>query len=178
MSLLSRLKGLLQIQRLEQDLDDELLSQVEMRAEEENLAAEMSPAEARYDAQRRFGNSTLLQEQIAVYEHRALADDSRASGRRHGPRVGRFGLPDYGTLDPHRCIRHVSLHDGGHGVVPQPLGGECGDGGHTGAPLSEKFGIISGLLMLAYSGPGKWRLAKPTGDTEMAEDCLQDGRKR
>lgn len=61
MSLLSRLKGLLQIQRLEQDLDDELLSHVEMRAEE-NLAAGMSPAEARYDAQRRFGNSTLLKE--------------------------------------------------------------------------------------------------------------------
>ena len=42
MSLLSRLKGLRQIQRLEQDLDDELLSHVEMRAEE-NLAAGMSP---------------------------------------------------------------------------------------------------------------------------------------
>lgn len=40
MSLLSRLKGLLQIQRLEQDLDDELLSHVKMRAEE-NLAAGM-----------------------------------------------------------------------------------------------------------------------------------------
>jgi hypothetical protein len=25
------------------------------------------------------------------------------------------------------------------GVVPQLLGGECGDGGHTGDPLSEKF---------------------------------------
>lgn len=83
MSLLSRLKGLLQIQRLQQDLDDEPLSHVEMRAEE-NLAAGMSPAEARYDAQRRFGDSTLLKEEIAVYEHRALADDSRASGRRHG----------------------------------------------------------------------------------------------
>ena len=83
MSLLSRIKGLLQIQRLEQDLDDELLSHVKMRAEE-NLAAGMSPAEARYDAQRRFGNSTLLKEEIAVDEHRALADDSRASGRRHG----------------------------------------------------------------------------------------------
>lgn len=61
MSLLSRLKRLLQIQRLEQDLDDELLSHVEMRAEE-NLVAGMSPAEARYDAQGRFGNSTLLKE--------------------------------------------------------------------------------------------------------------------
>lgn len=66
MSLLSRLKGLLQIQRLEQDLDDELLSHVEMRAEE-NLAAGMSPAEARYDAQRRFGNSTLLKERRLQY---------------------------------------------------------------------------------------------------------------
>lgn len=41
-----------------------------------------------------------------------------------------------------------------------------------------KIGIISGLLMLAYSGPGKWALGKANGRHEMAEDCLQDGRKR
>lgn len=67
MSLLSRLKGLLQIQRLEHDLDDELLSHLEMRTED-NLAAEMSPEEARYDAQRRFGNSTLLKEQTRAVD--------------------------------------------------------------------------------------------------------------
>lgn len=61
MSLLSRLKALLQIRRLECDLDEELRSHIEMRAAD-NVAAGMSPKEARYDAQRRFGNSTLLKE--------------------------------------------------------------------------------------------------------------------
>jgi predicted permease len=61
MSLLSRLKGLLQIRRLERDLDEELRSHIEMRVAD-NLAAGMLPDEARYDAQRRFGNATLLKE--------------------------------------------------------------------------------------------------------------------
>lgn len=61
MSLLSRLKGLVQIRRLERDLDDELRSHIEMRTAD-NMAAGLSPQEARYDAQRRFGNSTLLKE--------------------------------------------------------------------------------------------------------------------
>ena len=61
MSLLSRLAGLLKIHRLERDVEDELRAHVEMRAQD-NLAAGMSPEEARYDAQRRFGNSTLVKE--------------------------------------------------------------------------------------------------------------------
>src|SRR5579859_7877775 len=61
MSLLSRLKGLFRIDRLERELDDELRSHIEMRTRD-NLASGMSPDEARYDAQRRFGNSTLLKE--------------------------------------------------------------------------------------------------------------------
>jgi predicted permease len=61
MSLLSRLKGLLRLNRLERDLDEELRSHVEMRARD-NLAAGMLPREARYDAQRRFGSSTLMKE--------------------------------------------------------------------------------------------------------------------
>ena len=61
MSLLSRLKGLFQIRGLERDLDDELRSHLEMRTAD-NMAAGMPPQEARYDAQRRFGNSTLLKE--------------------------------------------------------------------------------------------------------------------
>ena len=61
MSLLSRLKGLFRIDRLEHDLDDELRSHIEMRTHD-NLASGMSPDEARYDAQRRFGNSTLMKE--------------------------------------------------------------------------------------------------------------------
>ena len=61
MSLLSRLKGLIQIHRLERELDEELRSHIEMRTAD-NVAAGMSPKEAYYDARRRFGNSTLMKE--------------------------------------------------------------------------------------------------------------------
>jgi hypothetical protein len=61
MSLLSRFKGLFRINRLERELDDELRAHIEMRARD-NVAAGMSPRDARYDAQRRFGNSTLMKE--------------------------------------------------------------------------------------------------------------------
>jgi predicted permease len=61
MSLLSRLKGLFRINRLESDLDEELRSHIEMRTKD-NVAAGMSSQEARYDAQRRFGNATLMKE--------------------------------------------------------------------------------------------------------------------
>ena len=61
MSLLSRLKGLFQIHRLDRELDEELRSHIEMRTTD-NIAAGMSANEARYDAQRRFGNSTLMKE--------------------------------------------------------------------------------------------------------------------
>ena len=61
MCLLSRLKGLLQIRRLEREVDEELRSHIEMRTQD-NIAAGMPPQEARYDAQRRFGSSTLAKE--------------------------------------------------------------------------------------------------------------------
>ena len=61
MSLLSRLAGLLKIRRLERDVEEELRAHIEMRTQD-NLAAGMSPEEARYDAQRRFGNSSLVKE--------------------------------------------------------------------------------------------------------------------
>ena len=61
MSFLARLKGLLRKERLDRELDEELRSHVEMRTAD-NLAAGMSPENARFDAQRRFGNTTLLKE--------------------------------------------------------------------------------------------------------------------
>ncbi len=61
MSFIARLKGLLRKDQLDRELDEELRSHVEMRAAD-NLAAGMSPEAARFDAQRRFGNSTLLKE--------------------------------------------------------------------------------------------------------------------
>jgi predicted permease len=48
-------------ERLDHDLDEELRSHLEMRAAD-NRAAGMSPEEARREAQKRFGNTTLLKE--------------------------------------------------------------------------------------------------------------------
>jgi predicted permease len=61
MSLIARLRGMLRRNRLDQDLDEELRSHLEMRAAD-NLAAGMSPEQARHDAQNRFGNTTLLKQ--------------------------------------------------------------------------------------------------------------------
>jgi predicted permease len=60
-SLIARLRGMLRRERLDQDLDEEMRSHLEMRAAD-NLAAGMSPEEARYEAQKRFGNPALLKE--------------------------------------------------------------------------------------------------------------------
>ncbi|PYT43133.1 MAG: hypothetical protein DMG47_14445 [Acidobacteria bacterium] len=61
MSFIARLKGLLRSRRLDRELEEELRSHLEMRTAD-NLAAGMSPENARYEAQRRFGNTTLLKE--------------------------------------------------------------------------------------------------------------------
>ena len=61
MSLFVRLKAMIQRDRLDRDLDEELRSHLEMRAAD-NVAAGMAPAEARYAAQRRFGNTMLMKE--------------------------------------------------------------------------------------------------------------------
>jgi predicted permease len=61
MSLLSRLAGLLRIHRLERDVEEELRTHIDMRTQD-NRASGMSPEAARYDAQRRFGNSSLVKE--------------------------------------------------------------------------------------------------------------------
>ena len=61
MSWLSRLRDTFRTNQLDKDLDEKLRSHVEMRAAD-NIAAGMAPAEARHDAQKRFGNSTLLKE--------------------------------------------------------------------------------------------------------------------
>jgi len=60
-SLIKRITGMLRRQRLDKDLDEELRSHLEMRAAD-NAAAGMSPEQARYEAHKRFGNTTLLKE--------------------------------------------------------------------------------------------------------------------
>ncbi len=52
---------MLRREQLDHDLDEELRSHIEMRAAD-NTAAGMSPQQARYEAQKRFGNTTLLKE--------------------------------------------------------------------------------------------------------------------
>ena len=61
MSWFSRLRRMLQGDRLEKDLDEELRSHLDMRAAD-NVAAGMTPEEAGREARRRFGNVTELKE--------------------------------------------------------------------------------------------------------------------
>jgi len=61
MSWVSRLRGTFRKEEIEHELDEEVRAHIEMRAAD-NIAAGMAPPEARYDAQKRFGNSTLLKE--------------------------------------------------------------------------------------------------------------------
>ena len=61
MSLLARFRAMFRRDRLDHDIDEELRSHIEMRAAD-NLAAGMSEPDARHDAQRRFGNTSLTQE--------------------------------------------------------------------------------------------------------------------
>ena len=61
MSWFSRLRRMLQRDRLEKDLDEEFRSHLEMLAID-NMAAGMTPGEASRDARRRFGNVTALKE--------------------------------------------------------------------------------------------------------------------
>jgi predicted permease len=58
---LSRLRGTFRKEKIDHELDEELRAHIEMRTAD-NIAGGTTPAEARYDAQRRFGNSTLLKE--------------------------------------------------------------------------------------------------------------------
>jgi hypothetical protein len=61
MSWVTRLRGALQSKRLDRELDDELNAHIAMRTRD-NFASGMSEEEARRDARRRFGNSTLVKE--------------------------------------------------------------------------------------------------------------------
>jgi predicted permease len=84
MSWLKRVKGLLHIGRLERELDEELRAHIEMRAQD-NMAKGMTREEARYDAQRRFGNSMLLKEDTRAMDivgwMETLGQNLRYAGR-------------------------------------------------------------------------------------------------
>jgi len=61
MSIFSRIARVFRSQKLDQDLDDELRSHLEMRAAD-NMKAGMSAEEAQLEARRRFGNPALIKE--------------------------------------------------------------------------------------------------------------------
>lgn len=61
MSWSTRFRGLLQSKKLDQDLEEELSAHIDMRTRD-NIASGMTPQEARQDARRRFGNTTLMKE--------------------------------------------------------------------------------------------------------------------
>lgn len=61
MSVLSRLLGTFRRKKLDSELEEELRAHLEMRVAD-NIAAGMNPEDARCDAQKRFGNSTLVKE--------------------------------------------------------------------------------------------------------------------
>jgi len=63
MSLISRFASLFRAHRLDQDLQEELRTHMEMRAED-NMAEGMSEEEARLDARRKLGNPAVLTENM------------------------------------------------------------------------------------------------------------------
>jgi predicted permease len=66
-SFLARLKAMIQRDRVDRDLDEELRSHLEMRAAD-SVGAGMASAEASYDAQRRFGNTALVKEETRAMD--------------------------------------------------------------------------------------------------------------
>ena len=65
MSIFRRIANLFQRSKLEQEIDRELESHLEMRIAD-NLAAGMSPDDARRDALIRFDNRTVTREEVTA----------------------------------------------------------------------------------------------------------------
>jgi len=84
-SLLRRVANLFHRPRLDGEVDDELQSHIEMRMED-NIAAGMSPEEARRDALLRFGSPTATKERV-VGADAALRLESIWSDIRYGLRI-------------------------------------------------------------------------------------------
>ena len=84
MSTVRRILNLFFRSKLEQEIDAEIRSHVEMRAAD-NVAAGMSPEQARRDALIRFGNRTVMRERIAAVDAE-LAFDAVARDLRYAAR--------------------------------------------------------------------------------------------
>ena len=84
MSTVRRILNLFSRSKLEQEIDAEIRSHVEMRMAD-NVAAGMSPEQARRDALIRFGNRTVMRERIAAVDAE-LAFDAIARDLRYATR--------------------------------------------------------------------------------------------
>jgi predicted permease len=73
MSILLRITNLFHRSKLDQEIDAELRSHIEMRTAD-NIAAGMSPDEARRDALLRFGNRAVLKERVTAADAQMLLD--------------------------------------------------------------------------------------------------------
>jgi predicted permease len=67
MSIFRRISNLFSRSKLEQEIQDEFGSHIEMRTAQ-NIAAGMNPEQARRDALIRFGNSTLMKERVVAQD--------------------------------------------------------------------------------------------------------------
>ncbi len=65
MSIVHRIRALFSLPKVTDDIQDELSSHIEMRTEA-NIAAGMTPEEARRDALLRFGNPAVIKEQVVA----------------------------------------------------------------------------------------------------------------
>jgi predicted permease len=73
MSILRRITNLFHRSKLDQEIEGELRSHIEMRTAD-NLAAGMSPKEARRDALLRFGNRAVLKERVTAADAQMFLD--------------------------------------------------------------------------------------------------------
>jgi putative ABC transport system permease protein len=73
MSILRRIANLFHRSKLDQEIEAELRSHIEMRAAD-NIAAGMSPKEARRDALLRFGNRAVLKERVTEADAQMFLD--------------------------------------------------------------------------------------------------------
>jgi predicted permease len=75
MSILRRITNLLRRSKLDEEIEAELRSHIEMRTAD-NIAAGMSPEEARRDALLRFGNRAVLKERVTTADAQMFLDSA------------------------------------------------------------------------------------------------------
>lgn len=73
MAILRRIANLFYRSKLDQEIDAELKSHIDMRTED-NIAAGMPPEQARRDALLRFGNRAKLRERVAAADAEMILD--------------------------------------------------------------------------------------------------------